>query len=242
MKVMKKKYIFIIYTILFILLSIVTFYPFYINHLTLIWGLNGQDGLSQHVAALTYWGEYIRNFCLNIIHGNFQLPMWDNSISYGADILSSLNYYAIGDPLNLIFAFSNKYNAEYFFNFMIIFRAYLAGISFIVFGCYLKKNPHGIIIGSLTYVFSGVLLIAGIRHPFFINPMIYLPLLIMGVEKIYRKEHPYLFVIIIAISAMSNFYFFYMLTIAAVIYALIRFPHYKENGFFKSKRLILGCC
>lgn len=234
MKVTTKRFIFFAYTILFAILCMVVFYPFYNNHISLVWGVRGMDGLSQHFPSLTYYGEYIRNLFSHLIHGNFHLPMWDNSIGYGSDILSSLNYYAIGDPLNLIYAFSNKYNAEYFYDFMIIFRAYLAGISFIIFGCYLKKNPHGILIGSLAYVFSGVFLISGIRHPFFLNPMIYLPLLIMGVEKIYRKERPYLFTIIVTISAMSNFYFFYMLTVAAVIYALIRFPAYKENGFFKT--------
>lgn len=58
--------------------------------------------------------------------------------------------------------------------------------------------------------------------------------MIMGAEKIYRKECPYLFTIIVAIAAMSNFYFFYMLTAGTVVYALIRFPVYKKNGFFKT--------
>lgn len=234
MKVTTKRYIFVVYTILFAALCMVVFYPFYTNHLSLIWGKSGQDGLSQHFASLVYFGEYVRNFFTNLIHGNFHLPMWDMSIGYGSDILSTLNYYAIGDPLNLIYAFSNKYNAEYLYNFMIVFRLYLAGLAFIAFGCYLKKNPHGILLGSFTYIFSGVFFISGIRHPFFLNPMIYLPLLIMGVEKIFRKERPYLFTIIIAISAMSNFYFFYMLTAAAVIYALVRFPVYKQDGFFRT--------
>ena len=73
-----------------------------------------------------------------------------------------------------------------------------------------------------------------IRHPFFLNPMIYLPLLLMGVEKIYRKEKPYLFILMVTVAAISNFYFFYMLTVAAVVYALIRFPEYKEAGFFRT--------
>ena len=234
MKVSEKRYALIAYTVLFAILCMIAFYPFYGSHTSLVWGQYGKDGLSQHLASLTYYGEYLRNLFSNLIHGHFQLPMWDTSIGYGSDILSSLNYYAIGDPLNLIYVFSNKYNVEYFYNFMMIFRAYLAGISFIIFGCYLKKNPHGIVVGSLTYVFCGFFLLAGIRHPFFLNPMIYFPLLIMGVEKIYRKERPYLFTIVIAVAAMSNFYFFYMLTAGAVVYALIRFPVYKENGFFQT--------
>lgn len=234
MKVTKKRYLFLTYTILFAILCMIVFYPFFTNHLSLIWGRSGEDGTSQHLASLLYYGDYIRTFFSNLIHGNFQFPMWNNSIGFGSDILTTLNYYAIGDPLNIVYVFANKANASYLYTFMTLFRAYLVGISFIIFGCYFKKNPYGILIGSFTYIFSGVFLNFAIRHPFFLNPMIYLPLLIIGVEKIYRKEKPYLFTIMVAISAMSNFYFFYMLTAVAVIYALIRFPVYKEAGFFKT--------
>ncbi len=234
MKVTKKRYLFLTYTILFAILCMIVFYPFFTNHLSLIWGRSGEDGTSQHLASLLYYGDYIRTFFSNLIHGNFQFPMWNNSIGFGSDILTTLNYYAIGDPLNIVYVFANKANASYLYTFMTLFRAYLVGISFIIFGCYFKKNPYGILIGSFTYIFSGVFLNYAIRHPFFLNPMIYLPLLIIGVEKIYRKEKPYLFTIMVAISAMSNFYFFYMLTAVAVIYALIRFPVYKEAGFFKT--------
>ena len=234
MKVTKKRYLFLTYTILFAILCMIVFYPFFTNHLSLIWGRSGEDGTSQHLASLLYYGDYIRTFFSNLIHGNFQFPMWNNSIGFGSDILTTLNYYAIGDPLNIVYVFANKANASYLYTFMTLFRAYLVGISFIIFGCYFKKNPYGILIGSFTYIFSGVFLNYAIRHPFFLNPMIYLPLLIICVEKIYRKEKPYLFTIMVAISAMSNFYFFYMLTAVAVIYALIRFPVYKEAGFFKT--------
>ena len=66
-------------------------------------------------------GEYIRNFFSNIIHGHFRFPMWDMSIGFGADILGTLNYYAIGDPLNLIYVFSNKSNIELLYNLCLYF-------------------------------------------------------------------------------------------------------------------------
>ena len=230
----KSKRVFIEYTIVFAILSLIVFFPFYHKGLSLVWGTGGLDGLSQHLNSVLYWEQYIREFFNNLIHGQLKLPMWDNSIGYGADILSTLNYYAIGDPINLIYAFSNKYNVEYFYDFAMILRLYLAGFTFVCFGNYLKKDRVGIIFGSMAYIFCGYVMLGGVRHPFFLNPMIYLPLLIMGVEKIYRKERPYLFTITVAIAAMSNFYFFYMLTAVTVIYAFIRFPHYKESGFFKT--------
>ena len=234
MRLATKRQIMTAYTILFMIVALIVFYPFYKNGVSLVWGAKGQDGLSQHLNAVMYWGEYIRNFFSNIVHGQLKLPMWDMSIGFGADILGTLNYYAIGDPLNLIYAFSNKYNAEYFYDFMLIFRIYLAGAAFICFGYYLKKDGNGILVGSIVYIFCGIVYAAGIRHPFFLNPMIYLPLLLMGVEKVYRKEKPYLFMFMVTIAAISNFYFFYMLTVAAVIYALLRFSQYKEEGFFKT--------
>jgi uncharacterized membrane protein YfhO len=235
-----KKWIFIEYTILFAILCLIVFYPFYHQGLSLIWGSNGKDGLSQHLNAVTYWGQYIRDFLNNLIHGQLKLPMWDNSIGYGSDILATLNYYAIGDPINLIYVFSNKYNAEYFYDFAMILRLYLAGGAFVCFGYYLKKDHIGTLFGSMAYVFSGYVMLGAVRHPFFINPMIYLPLLIMGVEKIYKKEKPYIFTIVVALAAMSNFYFFYMLTAVTVIYAFIRFPAYKEDGFFKTLARFAG--
>lgn len=234
MKRLNKNYVFVEYTILFAILCLIVFSPFYNKGLSLVWGDNGSDGLTQHLNTVTYWGQYIRSFFENLIHGKLSLPMWDNSIGYGADIISTLNYYAIGDPINLIYIFSNKYNAEYFYDFAMILRLYLAGFTFVCFGKYLGKNHIGILFGSVAYIFSGYMMLNGIRHPFFINPMIYLPLLIIGVEKIYKKERPYIFTITVAIAAMSNFYFFYMLTAVTVIYAFIRFPRYKEDGFFKT--------
>ena len=84
------------------ILCLIVFYPFYHQGLSLVWGNNGNDGLSQHLNAVTYWGQYLRDLLNNLIHGQFKLPMWDNSIGYGADILATLNYYAIGDPINFI--------------------------------------------------------------------------------------------------------------------------------------------
>ena len=105
------------------------------------------------------------------------------SLGYGADILSTLNYYAIGDPLNLLYGFVSPKNTETMYDFMILLRMYLAGITFIMYARKMKKRSYGTVIGALVYVFSGFCFRLGLRHPFFINPMIYFPLLCLGIEK-----------------------------------------------------------
>ena len=226
----QRKYCYGVYTLMFLLMCIVAFLPFFTEGKSFVWGAGVEDGLSQHFSALAYYGEALREFFRNLLAGHPKLVMWDMSLGYGADILSTLNYYAIGDPLNLLYGFVSPKNTETMYDFMILLRMYLAGITFIIYARKMKKRSYGTVIGALVYVFSGFCFRLGLRHPFFINPMIYFPLLCLGIEKIYQRERPYVFIFAVCVSAMSNYYFLYMLTIFAVIYAWIRFYKYTEEN------------
>lgn len=230
----QRKYCYGIYTLMFLLMCITAFLPFFIEGKSFVWGAGVEDGLSQHFSALAYYGEALREFFCNLLAGHPKLVMWDMSLGYGADILSTLNYYAIGDPLNLLYGFVSPKNTETMYDFMILLRMYLAGITFIMYARKMKKRSYGTVIGALVYVFSGFCFRLGLRHPFFINPMIYFPLLCLGIEKIYQRERPYVFIFAVCVSAMSNYYFLYMLTIFAVIYAWIRFYKYTEENKIKT--------
>ena len=230
----QRKYCYGVYTLMFLLMCIVAFLPFFTEGKSFVWGAGVEDGLSQHFSALAYYGEALREFFRNLLAGHPKLVMWDMSLGYGADILSTLNYYAIGDPLNLLYGFVSPKNTETMYDFMIVLRMYLAGISFIMYARKMKKRSYGTVIGALVYVFSGFCFRLGLRHPFFINPMIYFPLLCLGIEKIYQRERPYVFIFAVCVSAMSNYYFLYMLTIFAVIYAWIRFYKYSEENKIKT--------
>lgn len=230
----QRKYCYGVYTLMFLLMCIVAFLPFFTEGKSFVWGAGVEDGLSQHFSALVYYGEALREFFRNLLAGHPKLVMWDMSLGYGADILSTLNYYAIGDPLNLLYGFVSSKNTETMYNFMIVLRMYLAGITFIMYARKMKKRSYGTVIGALVYVFSGFCFRLGLRHPFFINPMIYFPLLCLGIEKIYQRERPYVFIFAVCVSAMSNYYFLYMLTIFAVIYAWIRFYKYTEENKMKN--------
>ena len=230
----QRKYCYGVYTLMFLLMCIAAFLPFFTEGKSFVWGAGVEDGLSQHFSALAYYGEALREFFRNLLAGHPKLVMWDMSLGYGADILSTLNYYAIGDPLNLLYGFVSPKNTETMYDFMILLRMYLAGITFIMYARKMKKRSYGTVIGALVYVFSGFCFRLGLRHPFFINPMIYFPLLCLGIEKIYQRERPYVFIFAVCVSAMSNYYFLYMLTIFAVIYAWIRFYKYTEENKIKN--------
>ncbi|MFR9098661.1 MAG: YfhO family protein [Anaerostipes hadrus] len=93
---------------------------FFIGGKNFVWGAGVEDGLSQHFSALAYYGELLREFVKNLIAGHPKLMMWNMSLGYGADVIATLNYYAIGDPLNLLYGFVPVKYTEIMYNFMIL--------------------------------------------------------------------------------------------------------------------------
>jgi uncharacterized membrane protein YfhO len=150
-------------------------------------------------------------------------PMVDFNIGMGFDTITTLHYYVLGDPISLLTIFMTQENAVFFYNVLILLRIYLAGISFLIFCRYWGKDGHSVILGALIYVFCGYTYFSGIRHPYFLNPMIYLPLIIIGIEQVFRRKKPYLLIVITFVSTLSNFYFFYILTMIAIIYVIFRY-------------------
>ena len=206
---------FFIYSVVFLLLLPAVFLPFLKEGRSFVWNV---DGINQHYPILIYYGRLLRGLLLG--QG---FPMVDFSVGMGFDTITTLHYYALGDPVSLLTVFMTRNNAVVLYTVLILLRFYLAGISFIIFCRYWDRTGNGTILGALIYVFCGYSLFAGVRHPYFLNPMIYLPLLLIGLEQVLRKRKPYLLIIMTFLCTVSNFYFLYILTVMAVIYVLYRF-------------------
>ncbi len=182
---------------------------FYLNGKSFIYEARMGDGLKQHYVSLAYLGHYLRDVIKTLFtEHTLRLPMWDFHIGYGSDILTTLHYYAIGDPLNLLSVVVPYKYTEYLYNVLLLLRIYLAGVTFSIYSRYHKNGYFPTLLGAILYAFCQWSFVAGFKHPFFLNPGIYFPLLLVGVDKIYKKERPYLYILTLAVSALSNFYFF----------------------------------
>jgi len=180
------------------------------------------DGLAQHYTALAYWGHYLRQIVRNVLQGNFSMPLWDFSFGFGADVISTLSFYVIMEPFSLLAVFVPQKNTELLYNFLVILRIYSAGIAFSAFCKKMNIDRFPALCASIIYMFCGFSLFASVRHPYFITPMFFLPLILIGVEKVLKKEKPYVFILSAAGACISNYYFFYMIIILTAIYILIR--------------------
>lgn len=125
--------------------------------------------------------------------------------------------------------------------FLILFRMYLSGLTFSYY-CSTAgiQRKASVLCGSWLYVFCSFALIGGMKHPLFLNGMLYLPLLLAGTEKVLQKKSIRFLSVSVALAFMSNYYFMYMNTILCGIYLCVRlFGHYREYGIRKILLLIL---
>lgn len=233
-KIGMKKY-FLKYTLIFCVLAIAVYGYFIIYHKSFVY--NG-DGLLQHYNALCYYAKWLRSIVKTLLFEHrLVIPEWSFSIGYGSDIIATLHYYVVGDPFNLMSVFVPLQYMKYYYMIMMLFRMYCAGLSFSYFCFYMfggKRSHTAVLTGSFLYVFCAYAMHSAITHPYFINPMIYFPLLLVGAEKIIRKRNPLLFVVTVCVSACSNFYFFYMLAIFTAVYTIVRlFYEYGRKQFLK---------
>lgn len=236
-----KRTYFLCFSFIFFIAILCFYAVFFLNIKSFIWDKDPRDGLVQHYNALMYYGNYLRNIIKSIIFEHqLSIPMWDFSLGYGADVFATMHYYIIGDPLNLLSVFVTPQFTEYLYMFLIVLRLYLAGLAFSYYCFYNKRGMKSTIVATITYLFCGYVIFASIRHPYFINPMIYLPLLAVGVEKIFANQSAKLFIGMIALSAISNFYFFYMLCLLIFLYALIRYFNIYGVKHLKNIPLLLG--
>ena len=207
------------YTILFILSGVLVFGHFPMAGKRMVWK---GDGLSQHFTALCYYARWGRAVLKSILSGHPEFPTFNLHIGYGSDLFTTLQYYVIGDPFSLPAVLVPQKYMLVFHDAMIPVRMYLAGICFDRYcRCMGHSDLTGNLCGTLVYVFCSFAMF-GMRHPYFLNAMIWFPLLLLGAEYIFRGGRGRLFTAAVFLSCISNFYFFYMLAAMIVIYAVWR--------------------
>lgn len=212
---------FIVYTITFCLMAVCVFLSFFEYDNSIAWM---HDAISQYIPRVHYFINYIRECISQLFNGNLDFPSYTFRAGLGNSV--PLSY----EPVYWLFALFDSSNIELAYNFITIFRFFLAGLSASIFFLYYKRGYFESLIGSMIYTFCGFAIYAGVLHAHFIAPMIFLPLLILATEEIFRKKRWYLCTIFVALALPANYYFIYMSTIAMGIYYLCRFLFTKDKA------------
>ncbi len=143
-----------------------------------------------------------------------------------------LNY--LSSPFNLILFVFKKENIVMAFSLIIGFKAVFASVTM---SFYLKrtfkKNNVLICLFGLLYAFSGYFC-AYYWNIMWLDGMVFLPLIALGINRLVDDENPCLYVVSLAVMLFANYFIGYMICIFAVLYFLGYF-WYRRN--FKLKNV-----
>lgn len=206
-----------VYTLLFALFFITVFSPFWLYGRTF---LMLTDGNAQHLSSLTYFKFWVKTIVKSLMRGRLEIPFWSMWIGFGENTLSD------GICFRFLYLLSLFFNVDTLDRFLIIrmiLRLYCAGLAFLAYGRTRAKNLPDLLLGCMIYLFSGFVLYYGPRYSFFLSMMIELPLLLLGVDRIFEKKWSWLFIFVVFAEGFCGFYLLFMITIPAVVYALFHF-------------------
>ncbi len=213
-KLSNRKKTFYLYTCIFLLVFYAAFSAFLLGGKSFVCSFDGRETYFQ---SYIYNGIWVRQIISNFLHGNFSIPVYDFSSGWGSGVGSG------ADPLDyLVTPFFDMAHAEALYLFLIILKLYLAGLSFLYLCRYFKKDRITSLTGCIIYLFSGYMVYAGLAFPSYITPMIQFPLLIVGAEKVMRKEKSIGFVFTVMYAALLGYYHLYIHTIMIGIYCIVR--------------------
>ena len=220
-------YVFLLtFLLLFFVLLILNIYPF--GDETLI----VSDLRDQYLSFI--------NYLKTIIFGHNNL-FYSFSGALGCNMLSLSSYYLMS-IFNVFTVFVNTKDMYMVMTIIIMIKLSLCSSSFM----YFLNNKYGR--KKINYVFSlcyGLMSysVAFYFHVMWLDSIILLPLVILGIENIYHKKTSSLYLITLFLTIISNYYIGYMICLFSLIYFVYYyFLHRMEITSFKIifKRYIIS--
>ncbi|BDR57722.1 hypothetical protein XA3_01630 [Xylocopilactobacillus apicola] len=186
------------------------------------------DGIAQHYPALVRFHHDLQE----LIFCGKSISLWQWNIGLGQDYLQTFSYYVLGDVLLYpAVLFPASFLPDYY-SIMVIVRLYLAGLAFIfAVRRLVKARDFTLGLGGIVYVFSGYTAYSSFAHPFFLNPLILFPILIVQLQRVLKQKSVLPWIGIVALTLFVNFYFAYILALGTAVYwivALIRHREYRR--------------
>lgn len=219
----------------FVVASLMIFAPVYRNGLTLVTNL---DAVGQYYPAFLYIGQWLREHLAGFSFLRDGVKMFDLSIAMGENVAGALNYYGWGDPLNLLAIFATKDNGAVIFSAMFVLRILLAGLAFCAYARYMRLNDTLSKAAALVYAFSSYSLFRCGCYIEFLSPLIFLPLMLLGCERVWKEGKYHTLVLSTLYASLCNFYFLLMVALYMIPYCLLRTSFFYKGSF---PRILTGC-
>lgn len=205
------------YTLIFIILTLGVFAVFILAHKVFI---HYGDAYKQGY----FWTVELRNNLKSLAAGE-GYPLWSWYKGLGMEVSLPT------DPFQVVAALFPPGYIEFGYTFAILLRMYCSGLAFIALGREMEMTDLGCLVGGFGYAYSGWIVNMALAQGSFLNATTVLPILILSVDRIYKKKSPLIFIFTVAYFLICSPYTAYMAAIATVIYIFLRYAAY--NDYFK---------
>ncbi len=201
------------YTVLFALLWRWLYSDFYEANKSFI---ESTDELSQFLTlGMVYISQTIRDGIQTLLNGGgWTIPLYDFRTGPALLNFQGLEIF----PFSILWPWDKQ---DVLHEIVVVFLHWCVGTAFSYLGFYFKQKPLPVMIGAISYAFCGYALWINI-HIIFLLSFIYLPLLIVGSEKVMRRETPFLLIISVFLTLTYGILFAYILAVFTVLYVIIR--------------------
>lgn len=158
-----------------------------------------------------------------------------NSLFYSFGASLGYNFYATAiyylfNPTNILCIFFNQENIFNYYMLIILLRISLSSFTMCKYLKYKFKNQKNIfyITFSVCYALMGYNVAYYFNYMYFDN-IVFLPLLIMGLDKLIYEKKNKLYILMLTISILSNFYIGYMECIFSLLYFIYSYINLKKK-------------
>lgn len=189
--------------------------PFFVQAKYTVWTALAGDAATQGVTFLAH----VRDMGWFKAIGDYDFYM-----GLGADYLTSYSFFSLFDPFNALFIvlpFGDLMN----YSLTMACKQIATALTMFAYLRYKKVSNSRNMVLSVAYMLTGFVAFNALRHYNLTAGPIYFPLAILGLEKIFEKKRPYLFITTVFLCLTTNFYVFFSMSVFLVAYAIAYYFH-----------------
>ncbi|SFX20014.1 Uncharacterized membrane protein YfhO [Thermoactinomyces sp. DSM 45891] len=188
-----------------------------------------EDPCCDSVKQITHFNPFLNQ---EYSQGNF---MWSWNNGLGGDVFSEFIYYFSTSPffwLTIPLDIATIQDAFNIRMFISVFKVTLAMIFMYHLLRYNKRTKLSSVVGSLIYCGSIYIMDNSLRFDFMMDGLIWLPLLILGFERMIDQQKKGMFVGLVFLIVCSNFYLAFGSTVFLYLYAALKYFLSRETYRF----------
>lgn len=181
------------------------------------------------VLVLDLNGQYVQFFAAfrALLHGDGSL-LYSFSRSLGGEFLGIYTYY-LASPFSLLVGLFSEEGILEALLLIFVLKAGTAGLTFGAFLHYTERPHKALTVAiSILYALSSYSIVMQ-HNTMWMDGMMLLPLLMLGLHRVIRRKSPILYIVTLALTLLCNYYIGYMISIFTVLYFLYDFFSHEES-------------